>query len=50
LSIIDVAKRRDDDIAIVNAAFFLKLEKVGSDYIVRDSTFSYGGMGPIAMQ
>ncbi|KAI8902934.1 molybdopterin binding aldehyde oxidase/xanthine dehydrogenase [Globomyces pollinis-pini] len=43
------AKRRDDDIAIVTSAFSLTLEKKGDDYVVNDSCFSYGGMGPFSL-
>jgi xanthine dehydrogenase/oxidase len=34
----------------VNAAFYLKLVKKNESYIVERSNFSFGGMGPIAMQ
>ena len=37
------AKRRDDDIAIVNASFRVLLDK---DLIVKEACLVYGGMGP----
>ncbi|KAI8927171.1 molybdopterin binding aldehyde oxidase/xanthine dehydrogenase [Entophlyctis helioformis] len=39
------AKRRDDDIAIVNAALSVTLERHGSQFIVHDGCFAFGGMG-----
>ena len=41
------AKRKDDDIAIVNAAIKLRLSK--SD-VVEDISMAYGGMGPTTVQ
>ena len=38
-----VSKRADDDIAIVNGAFYLDLENVGK---IKDFRASFGGMGP----
>ncbi|KAL5036700.1 hypothetical protein BDV3_005886 [Batrachochytrium dendrobatidis] len=44
------AKRRDDDIAIVNAALSVTLEKTSSgSYVVQDGCFAYGGMGPTTL-
>ncbi|KAJ3340046.1 hypothetical protein HDU91_000901, partial [Kappamyces sp. JEL0680] len=43
------AKRRDDDIAIVNAGFFLSLKQENEDFVVEKASFAYGGMGPFAM-
>jgi xanthine dehydrogenase/oxidase len=44
------AKRRDDDIAIVNAGFFLSLKPSGDeDFIVERAAFAFGGMGPFAI-
>jgi xanthine dehydrogenase/oxidase len=41
------AKRKDDDIAIVNAGLRVNLEKKkGDEWIVEEACFSYGGMGP----
>ncbi|KAJ3256861.1 hypothetical protein HK103_005105 [Boothiomyces macroporosus] len=44
------AKRRDDDIAIVNGGFLVSLKEQDGSYIVEDSCFAYGGMGPFALQ
>jgi xanthine dehydrogenase/oxidase len=41
------AKRKDDDIAIVNAAIKLKLS---SNNVVEDISMAYGGMGPTTVQ
>ena len=38
-----VSKRADDDIAIVNGAFYLELENVGK---IKDFRESFGGMAP----
>ena len=40
------AKRRDDDIAIVNAGLSLTLEDNNGLIYVKDGCFSFGGMGP----
>ena len=40
------AKRRDDDIAIVNAAFSVTLKSHNNILTVVDACFSYGGLGP----
>ncbi|EMC95084.1 hypothetical protein BAUCODRAFT_577650 [Baudoinia panamericana UAMH 10762] len=40
------AKRKDDDIAIVNSALRVRL---GEDHIVEDCTLVYGGMAPITI-
>ena len=40
------AKRRDDDIAIVNAGFWIEL---GDDLVVKDACFAFGGMGAFTM-
>jgi xanthine dehydrogenase/oxidase len=44
------AKRRDDDIAIVNSGFFLSLENAGGKMVVKDCCLAFGGMGPMTMQ
>lgn len=41
------AKRKDDDIAIVNAAIQLRLSK---ENVVEDISMAYGGMGPTTVQ
>ena len=41
------AKRKDDDIAIVNAAIQLRLSKSN---VVEDISMAYGGMGPTTVQ
>jgi len=40
------SKRKDDDIAIVNAGLCVNLVKSDSDWIVDSASFAYGGMGP----
>jgi xanthine dehydrogenase/oxidase len=40
------AKRRDDDIAIVNAGFLVNLTRQGDVCIVKNASLAYGGMGP----
>jgi xanthine dehydrogenase/oxidase len=40
------AKRRDDDIAIVNAGFLVDLIPKGDVCIVKEAALAYGGMGP----
>ncbi|KAJ3105387.1 hypothetical protein HDU97_008141 [Phlyctochytrium planicorne] len=45
------AKRKDDDIAIVNAAIRVWLENTeGSVWKVKDASLSYGGMGPTTLK
>lgn len=41
------AKRRDDDIAIVNAG--LRIDIDPSDLIVKDAAFAFGGMAPVPL-
>jgi xanthine dehydrogenase/oxidase len=43
------AKRRDDDIAIVNAGFLIEFDNVGSNMVVENSCFAFGGMGAFTM-
>ena len=43
------AKRREDDIAIVNAGFSLLLEKENEDFIIRKACFAYGGMAAFSV-
>ncbi|TPX33019.1 hypothetical protein SmJEL517_g04005 [Synchytrium microbalum] len=43
------ARRRDDDIAIVNAGLRIDLLPAWYGFIVKDACFSFGGMGPISM-
>ena len=40
------AKRRDDDIAIVNAGFSLELAAENESFVVKDACFAFGGLGP----
>ncbi|ORY03263.1 xanthine dehydrogenase [Basidiobolus meristosporus CBS 931.73] len=44
------AKRKDDDIAIVNGGLRVKFEKKDGKFIVQDSVFAFGGMGPTTLQ
>lgn len=43
------AKRRDDDIAIVNCGLRVCFEQQGNDFFVQDATLAYGGMGPFSL-
>uniref|UniRef100_A0A8D8Y3K1 xanthine dehydrogenase n=1 Tax=Cacopsylla melanoneura TaxID=428564 RepID=A0A8D8Y3K1_9HEMI len=40
------ARRRDDDIAIVNAAFNVTFDKLGPGAFIKDCEFAFGGMAP----
>jgi len=44
------SRRREDDIAIVTAAFKVRLERDGSHYKVADAGFSFGGMAPLTVR
>ncbi|XP_071454952.1 xanthine dehydrogenase isoform X2 [Hetaerina americana] len=43
------ARRRDDDIAIVNAAFNVEIQR-GASPIVQKATLAYGGMAPTTLE
>ncbi|RKP08720.1 molybdopterin binding aldehyde oxidase/xanthine dehydrogenase [Thamnocephalis sphaerospora] len=40
------ARRKDDDIAIVNAAMRVRIERTAEAHRIVESTIAYGGMGP----
>ena len=44
------ARRRDDDIAIVNAGLRVELQETAdSNWTVKDCGLSYGGMAPVTV-
>eukprot|EP01124_Arcella_intermedia_P006821 TRINITY_DN14117_c0_g1_i1.p1 TRINITY_DN14117_c0_g1~~TRINITY_DN14117_c0_g1_i1.p1 ORF type:complete len:1314 (+),score=314.98 TRINITY_DN14117_c0_g1_i1:452-3943(+) len=44
------SRRREDDIAIVSAAFRVSLEKREHNYIIKDACLSYGGMDAVTKE
>ena len=43
------ARRRDDDIAIVNGAFSVTLKNEGTDHVISSIRMAFGGMGPTTL-
>ncbi|KAJ3223048.1 hypothetical protein HK099_001575 [Clydaea vesicula] len=44
------AKRKDDDIAIVNASLRFNLERETEGYFIETASFAYGGMAPMTIR